>query len=84
MGNSVGILRRLAVQISGTQTTTKVTIQLRETNGRTRQEKTTNMYFIVILRTILQKAGIEIFFSKFEQNLLDLMQLAYDVLIKLE
>ena len=49
----------LPVHISGTQTTTKATIQLRDTNDRNRLEKTTKIFFNVILRAILHKEDIK-------------------------
>ena len=55
MGDLIGILRMLAVLISGTETTTKVTFQLRDINGRNGLGKTTKVCVIVILRTILYK-----------------------------
>ena len=63
----------LAVLISGTQTTTKVTTQLYENNGKNGQETATKMYFIVILKAILHKEAIEKEWLKFGQNLLDLI-----------
>ena len=61
-GDPVGKLQILAVQISSTQTTTKVTTQLRNINEKKKKKKngfgkTTKIYFTVIL--ILHKAGIE-------------------------
>ena len=48
----------LAVQIFGTQTTTKETTHSKGTNGKNKLEKTTKMYFPVILRATLHKEGI--------------------------
>ena len=45
----------LAVLSSGTQTTTKTTIQLKIANGINGLEKTTKIFFIATLRAILQK-----------------------------
>ena len=44
--------------ISGTQATNKETTQQREANGKNGQEKTTKIYFTVILRAILLKESI--------------------------
>ena len=58
-GKSVGILWMLAILISGTQITTKATGQPKDTNWKNEQEKTTEMYFPAILKSILQKENIE-------------------------
>ena len=47
-GGMIGILKMLPILISGLQTTTKITTQLRDTNKENGQGKTTNMHFIVI------------------------------------
>ena len=48
-----------AFLISGAQTTTKATSQLRDTNGRIGLGKTRRMFITFILKIILQKANIE-------------------------
>ena len=54
-GDPTGILRMLAVLISDTQAMIKATTQLRDTNGKNEPEKTTKMYFTIILKTVLHK-----------------------------
>ena len=49
----------LAVLISGTQTISKARIQLEDNNGINGQEKTTKMFFTVMLRATLHKESIE-------------------------
>ena len=43
----------LALVISGVQTTTEATSQMRDINGRNELEKITNMFFTDILRMIV-------------------------------
>ena len=47
----------LAILISGTQTMARITTQLRDTNRKNGQEKTTKMYFTVILRANSAQKG---------------------------
>ena len=63
---------------------TKASTQLSDTNGKNGREKTTKIYFNVILRAILYMEGIEKEWWRFVQNQLDLIQFAKNLLTKLE
>ena len=78
-----GILGILAVLISTTQTITNAILNSETHKGRNGLQKTTETYFAVILRAVLNKEGIEKELYKFERIPQDLMQ-ANDLLTKQE
>ena len=84
IGELIGILQMLAVLISGSQTPTKATTQLKDPNRKNGLEKTTKMYFTVILRAILYEKCIEKEWQKSVLNSLELIQQAKDLQTKLE
>ena len=59
MRDQIVIWRMLAVLIYDTQKTTKAISQLKDTHGKNGSEKTTKMYFVVILKAIQHKEGSE-------------------------
>ena len=83
MGDKTGILRMLAVLLSGTQmilffsgtqTMNKLTTQISDYNIEDGQGKITNEFYILILGVTLQKEGIEKEWKKFGQNSQNLRQ----------
>ena len=73
----------MSVQITGTQKI-QATIQPRETKGKNRLEKITEMLIIVTLKAIRHNEGMEKEWSKFGLNPLNLIQQPEGFLTKLE